>query len=159
MSYHSQIVNVDSTIQVIVFNLGEERYGVEISQVKEIILPTQITRIPNVPSYIEGVLNLRGQIAAIINLRKRLGKEPQKNDENTRIIVIELNDAIVGVMVDSVSEVKYLSSQNIEEIPRFLALKDDSRFLKGVGKLEDGLLTLMDLKELFSEEELKEIKG
>jgi len=159
MSYHSQIVNVDSTIQVIVFNLGEERYGVEISQVKEIILPTQITRIPNVPSYIEGVLNLRGQIAAIINLRKRLGKEPKKNDENTRIIVIELNDAIVGVMVDSVSEVKYLSSQNIEEIPRFLALKDDSRFLKGVGKLEDGLLTLMDLKELFSEEELKEIKG
>jgi purine-binding chemotaxis protein CheW len=158
MSYHSQIVNVDSTIQVIVFNLGEERYGVEISQVKEIILPTQITRIPNVPSYIEGVLNLRGQIAAIINLRKRLGKEPKKNDENTRIIVIELNDAIVGVMVDSVSEVKYLSSQNIEEIPRFLALKDDSRFLKGVGKLEDGLLTLMDLKELFSEDELKEIK-
>ena len=158
MSYHSQIVNVDSTIQVIVFNLGEERYGVEISQVKEIILPTQITRISNVPSYIEGVLNLRGQIAAIINLRKRLGKEPKKNDENTRIIVIELNDAIVGVMVDSVSEVKYLSSQNIDEIPRFLALKDDSRFLKGVGKLEDGLLTLMDLKELFSEDELKEIK-
>ena len=62
MSYHNQIVNVDSTIQVIVFNLGEERYGVEISQVKEIILPTQITRIPNVPSYIEGVLNLRGQM-------------------------------------------------------------------------------------------------
>ena len=159
MSYHSQIVNVDSTIQVIVFNLGEERYGVEISQVKEIILPTQITRIPNVPSYIEGVLYLRGQIAAIINLRKRLGKEAKKNDENTRIIVIELNDAIVGVMVDSVSEVKYLSSQNIEEIPRFLALKDDSKFLKGVGKLEDGLLTLMDLKELFSEDELKEITG
>jgi purine-binding chemotaxis protein CheW len=159
MSYHSQIVNVDSTIQVIVFNLGEERYGVEISQVKEIILPTQITRIPNVPSYIEGVLNLRGQIAAIINLRKRLGKEAKKNDENTRIIVIELNDAIVGVMVDSVSEVKYLSSQNIEEIPRFLALKDDSKFLKGVGKLEDGLLKLMDLKELFSEDELKEITG
>jgi purine-binding chemotaxis protein CheW len=159
MSYHSQIVNVDSTIQVIVFNLGEERYGVEISQVKEIILPTQITRIPNVPCYIEGVLNLRGQIAAIINLRKKLGKDPKKNDENTRIIVIELNDAIVGVMVDSVSEVKYLSSHNIEEIPRFLALKDDSRFLKGVGKLEDGLLTLMDLKELFSEEELREIKG
>ena len=159
MSYHSQIVNVDSTIQVIVFNLGEERYGVEISQVKEIILPTQITRIPNVPSYIEGVLNLRGQIAAIINLRKRLGKEAKKNDENTRIIVIELNDAIVGVMVDSVSEVKYLSPHNIQDIPRFLALNDDSKFLKGVGKLEDGLLTLMDLKELFSEDELKEITG
>ena len=159
MSYHNQIVNVDNTIQVIVFNLGEERYGVEISQVKEIILPTQITRIPNVPDFVEGVLNLRGQIAAIINLRKRLGKEPKKNDENTRIIVIEYDNSTIGMMVDSVSEVKYLSSKNIEEIPRFLALKDESKFLKGVGKLEDGLLTLMDLKELFSEEELNEIKG
>lgn len=159
MSYHSQIVNVDNTIQVIVFSLGEERYGVEISQVKEIILPTQITRIPNVPAFVEGVLNLRGQIATIINLRKRLGKESKKNDENTRIIVIEYNSATIGMMVDSVSEVKYLSSENIEEIPKFLALRDDSKFLKGVGKLEDGLLTLMDLKELFSEEELKEIRG
>lgn len=159
MSYHNQIVDVDNTIQVIVFSLGEERYGVEISQVKEIILPTQITRIPNVPSFVEGVLNLRGQIATIINLRIRLGKEPKKNDENTRIIVIEYNSATIGMMVDSVSEVKYLSSENIEEIPKFLALRDDSKFLKGVGKLEDGLLTLMDLKELFSEEELKEIRG
>ncbi|MFZ2499350.1 MAG: chemotaxis protein CheW [Methanosarcina sp.] len=159
MSYHNQIVNVDNTIQVIVFSLGEERYGVEISQVKEIILPTQITRIPNVPDFVEGVLNLRGQIAAIINLRKRLGKEPKKNDENTRIIVIEYGNSTIGMMVDSVSEVKYLSSKNIEEIPRFLALKDESKFLKGVGKLEDGLLTLMDLKELFSEDEIKEIKG
>ena len=158
MSYHSQIVNVDSTIQVIVFNLGEERYGVEISQVQEIILPTQITRIPNVPDFVEGVLNLRGQIAAIINLRKRLGKEPEKNDENTRIIVIEYNNATIGMIVDSVSEVKYLSSKNIEEIPRFLALKDESKFLKGVGKLDDGLLTLIDLKELFSEEEFDRIE-
>ncbi|MGB9131326.1 MAG: chemotaxis protein CheW [Methanosarcina sp.] len=150
---------MDNTIQVIVFSLGEERYGVEISQVKEIILPTQITRIPNVPDFVEGVLNLRGQIAAIINLRKRLGKEPKKNDENTRIIVIEYGNSTIGMMVDSVSEVKYLSSKNIEEIPRFLALKDESKFLKGVGKLEDGLLTLMDLKELFSEDEIKEIKG
>jgi purine-binding chemotaxis protein CheW len=159
MSYHNQIVNVDNTIQVIIFSLGEERYGVEISQVKEIILPTQITRIPNVPAFVEGVLNLRGQIAVIVNLRKRLGKEPKKNDENTRIIVIEYGNSTIGMMVDSVSEVKYLSSKNIEEIPRFLALKDESKFLKGVGKLEDGLLTLMDLKELFSEDELKEIQG
>ncbi len=159
MSYHNQIVNVDNTIQVIIFSLGEERYGVEISQVKEIILPTQITRIPNVPAFVEGVLNLRGQIAVIVNLRKRLGKEPKKNDENTRIIVIEYGNSTIGMMVDSVSEVKYLSSKNIEEIPRFLALKDESKFLKGVGKLDDGLLTLMDLKELFSEDELKEIQG
>lgn len=158
MSEQNQSVNVDNTIQVIVFNLGEERYGVEISQIKEIILLTQVTQIPNVPDFVEGVLNLRGQIVAIINLRKKLGKEPKKNDENTRIIVIEYGNSTIGMMVDSVSEVKYLSSKNIEEIPRFLALKDDSKFLKGIGKLEDGLLTLMDLKELFSENELEGIK-
>jgi purine-binding chemotaxis protein CheW len=159
MSYHSQTVNLDSTIQVIVFNLDEERFGVEISQVKEIILPTQITSIPSAPSFIEGVLNLRGQIVTIGSLRKRLGKESKKNDESTRVIVIELEDTIVGITVDSVSEVKYLSTKDIEEIPRLLALKDDSRFLKGVGKLENGLLTLMDLKELFSDDELKGIAG
>lgn len=158
MGDHNQSANVDSTIQVIVFNLGEERYGIEISQIKEIILLTQVTKIPNVPDFIEGVLNLRGQIVAIINLRKKLGKEPKKNDENTRIIVIEYGSSTIGVMVDSVSEVKYLSSKNIEEIPRFLALKDESKFLKGIGKLEDGLLTLMDLKELFSESELEGIR-
>lgn len=159
MSSHDHVVNVDNTIQVIVFNLGEERYGVEISQIKEIILPTKITQIPNVPDFVEGILNLRGQIATIINLRKRLGKESKKSDENTRIIVIEYGNSIVGMMVDSVSEVKYLSSKNIEEIPRFLALKDESKFLKGIGKLEDGLLTLMDLKELLSEDEFESVKG
>ena len=159
MSYHSQTINLDSTIQVIVFNLDEERFGVEISQVKEIILPTQITSIPSAPSFIEGVLNLRGQIVTIGSLRKRLGKEAKKNDESTRVIVIELEDTIVGITVDSVSEVKYLSTKDIEEIPRLVALKDDSRFLKGVGKLENGLLTLMDLKELFSYDELKGIAG
>lgn len=159
MSYHSQTANLDSTIQVIVFNLDEERFGVEISQVKEIILPTQITSIPSAPSFIEGVLNLRGQIVTIGSLRKRLGKEAKKNDDSTRVIVIELEDTIVGITVDSVSEVKYLSTKDIEEIPRLLALKDDSRFLKGVGKLENGLLTLMDLKELFSDDELKGIAG
>lgn len=158
MSDNNQSVNVDNTIQVIVFNIGEERYGVEISQIKEIILLTQVTHIPNVPDFVEGVLNLRGQIVAIINLRKKLGKEQKKNDENTRIIVIEHGSSTIGMMVDSVSEVKYLSSKNIEEIPRFLALKDESKFLKGIGKLEDGLLTLMDLKELFSENELEGIK-
>jgi purine-binding chemotaxis protein CheW len=104
-------------------------------------------------------LNLRGQIVTIGSLRKRLGKEAKKNDESTRVIVIELEDTIVGITVDSVSEVKYLSTKDIEEIPRLLALKDDSRFLKGVGKLENGLLTLMDLKELFSDDELKGIAG
>lgn len=158
MSDHNQSVNVDNTIQVIVFNLGEERYGIEISQIKEIILLTQVTHIPNVPDFVEGVLNLRGQIVAIINLRKKLGKEPKKNDENTRIIVIEYGSSTIGMMVDSVSEVKYLSSKNIEAIPKFLALKDESKFLKGIGKLEDGLLTLMDLRELLSENELEGIK-
>lgn len=116
-------------------NLGEDRDGVEISQVKEIIPQTQITGIPKVTGFVEDFLNPGGQITVIINLRKKLGKEPMKNNENTRIIIVEYNNATIRMMVDSVSEVKYLSFPNTEEVLRILFLRDTSRFLKGVGKL------------------------
>ncbi|WP_232221928.1 chemotaxis protein CheW [Methanococcoides burtonii] len=149
------MMDIDQTVQVIVFALGEEIYGVDISQVKEIIRPTKITRIPNSPEFIEGVVNLRGQITTIINLRKRLGKETKETDNETRIIVVEYENAVIGMIVDTVNEVKYLSSKNIDELPSIITSRDDSKFLTGVGKLDDGLLTLMDLDKVFSEEEIE----
>ncbi|MBP2029995.1 purine-binding chemotaxis protein CheW [Methanohalophilus levihalophilus] len=159
MEAHNQILNVDQTVQVIVFTLGEERYGVEISQVKEIIRPTKITRIPNAPDFMEGVVNLRGQITTIINLRKRFGKEPKEVDGNTRIIVVEYENAVIGMVVDTVNEVKYLSSKNIDPLPNIVTSRDDSKCLTGVGKLDDGLLTLMDLDKVFTEEEIEGMSG
>lgn len=155
MDTHSQMLDVEETVQVIVFNMGEERYGVDISQVKEIIKPPKITRIPNSPDFIEGVTNLRGQITTIINLRKRFGKETKETDNETRIIVIEYENVVIGMIVDSVNEVKYLSSKDIDELPDIITSRDESKFLTGVGKLEDGLLTLIDLDKVFSEEEIE----
>ena len=145
-------------VQVIVFNLGNERYGVDISQVREIIKPTQITRIPNAPDFVEGVINLRGQITTIINLRKRFGLEPKPIDNNTRIIVVEYNNAVIGMMVDTVNEVKYLSTADIEALPSIITAREEAKFLKGVGKLPDGLLILIDLNKVLNEDEVERFR-
>jgi len=144
-------------MQVIVFKLGNEKYGVEISQVREIIRPAQITRIPNTPDFIEGVINLRGQITTIINLRKRFGLENKPIDNDTRIIVVEHNNSVIGMMVDSVSEVKYLSEREVESLPPIVTSRNSSGFLKGVGKLPDGLMVLIDLNKVLREEEISSV--
>lgn len=153
-----QLLKGDETVQVIVFKLGDEKYGVDINQVREIIRPTQITRIPNAPDFVEGVINLRGQITTIINLRKRFGMEPKEIDNDTRIIVVEYNNAIIGMMVDTVNEVKYLSSADIEALPSIITSRSEAKFLKGVGKLPDSLLILIDLNKVLSEEEIEKLR-
>jgi len=153
-----QTIKSNDTAQVIVFNLGDERYGVDISQVREIIRPTQITRIPNAPDFVEGVINLRGQITTIINLRKRFGMQPKEIDNDTRIIVVENENAVIGMMVDTVSEVKYLSTGDIEALPNMITARNDAKFLKGVGKLPDGLLILIDLNKVLSEDEIEKLR-
>ncbi|MET1123828.1 MAG: chemotaxis protein CheW [Archaeoglobaceae archaeon] len=159
MQMEEQVLKGNETVQVIVFNLGDERYGVDISQVREIIKPTQITRIPNAPDFVEGVINLRGQITTIINLRKRFGMEPKSIDNNTRIIVVEHKNAVIGMMVDAVNEVKYLSSEDIEPLPSIVTARSEAKFLKGVGKLPDGLLILIDLNKVLSDEEVETLRA
>jgi purine-binding chemotaxis protein CheW len=153
-----QTIKSDETVQVIVFNLGDEKYGVDISQVREIIRPTQITRIPNAPDFVEGVINLRGQITTIINLRKRFGMEPKEIDNDTRIIVVEYDNAVIGMMVDTVNEVKYLSTDDIEALPSIITAREEAKFLKGVGKLPDSLLILIDLNKVLSEDEIERLR-
>lgn len=153
-----QVVKSDATMQIVVFKLGEEKYGVDISQVREIIMPAQITRIPNAPEFVEGVINLRGQITTIINLRKRFGMEPKEIDNNTRIIVVENGDSVIGMMVDTVSEVKYLSREDVETLPPIITSKKEARFLTGVGKLGDELIILIDLNKVLSEDEVETLK-
>ena len=149
-----QIDSQNTTIQVVVFRLGDEKYGVETSQVKEIIRVEDITSIPNAPDYVEGVINLRGQITTIINLRKRFGMEPKPIDNDTRIIVLEHNGCVIGMMVDTVTEVRYLARDSIEELPNIITSRGESKFLKGVGKLPDGLLILVDLGKVLEDGEI-----
>lgn len=152
------VKNESETVQVIVFRLGEERYGVDISQVREIIRPSQITKIPNAPDFVEGIINLRGQITTIINLRKRFGMPPKPIDNDTRIIVVEYNNAVIGMMVDTVNEVKYLAQKDIEALPGIVTSREEAKFLKGVGKLPDGLLILIDLNKVLNEGEVEKLR-
>ncbi|MCD1293936.1 chemotaxis protein CheW [Methanocella sp. CWC-04] len=137
--------------QLVVFRLGQEEFGVDISQVREIIRVSEITSIPNAPSYIDGVINLRGQITTVVNLRKKMGLEDKPVDGNSRIIVVEIDKNIVGMMVDSVTEVKYIAGSQIEMLPGMISGSVSGEYIQGVCKLPNRLLILVDLKKVISE--------
>lgn len=151
--------NENEELQLVVFQLGGEEFGVDIMSVQEIIKMTNITRIPQAPPYVRGVINLRGKIIVVVDLDMRLditGKE--EADENSRIIVVEINDLVVGMMVDSVSEVMRLPKSNIEPAPPVIAAKIGAEYLQGVGKVGDRLLILLDLKKVLTDEEMQHIE-
>ncbi|WP_045214195.1 chemotaxis protein CheW [Desulfonatronovibrio magnus] len=139
-------------LQLVTFSIGGEEFGVEILTVQEIIRMLEITRVPKAPDFVEGVINLRGKVIPIIDLRKRFGLESRVHDKNTRIVVIEINKMIVGFVVDSVSEVLRIPADTVEPPPPVVAGLD-SEYISGVGKLEDRLLILLDLDRLLSREE------
>ena len=119
--------------QLVVFTLANETYGVDISTVNEIIRMQEITEVPMTPDFVEGVINLRGRIVPVIDLRKRFNLEMAEVTQSSRIIVVELNDITVGMIVDSVSEVLRLPKENTEPTPPMVS-GVDSAYLKGVGK-------------------------
>jgi purine-binding chemotaxis protein CheW len=140
-------------IQLVTFSIGEEEFGVDILRVQEIIRMMDITKVPKAPDFVEGVINLRGNVIPIIDLRKRFGMEARERDKHTRTIVIEINNMIVGFIVDAVSEVLRIPSDTVEPPPPVVAGLE-SEYISGVGKLEDRLLILLDLDRLLSSEEV-----
>ncbi|QQS35453.1 MAG: chemotaxis protein CheW [Ignavibacteriales bacterium] len=145
-------------LELVSFNVGNEEFGVDISFVQEIIRMMQITKVPNAPEFVEGVINLRGRVIAVINLRHKLGLSKIDYDKNTRIIVVEVKGNIVGFIVDAVSEVLRIPA-NITEAPPELVSGIDSDFIKSVGKLEDRLLILIDLEKILSLTETAELEA
>ena len=144
--------------QLVVFKIGDEEFGVDIAQVREIVRLLEITYMPKAPAFIEGVVNLRGQIVAIIDLAKRLGIPSRPRGDTTRIIVIEIGENTVGMIVDSVSEVLRLSSENIEEVPGIIETEVPEHYIRGVGKLKDRLLVLLDLNRVLTSEEVARVE-
>ena len=140
---------VNNLVQLVTFKLGEEEFGFDIFKVKEINKMMPITKVPNSPEYVEGVVNLRGNITPIINLRARLGLELVETDAKTSIIVVELNEKAVGLIVDEVNEVLRISS-NVTEPPPDIVSGVNSEFITAVAKLDDRLLTLLNLDRLLS---------
>lgn len=140
-------------LQLVSFNIGSEEFGVEILKVQEINRMVEITRVPQAPHYVEGVINLRGKVIPIIDLRKRFSLEVKEYDKNTRIVVVDINGNIMGMIVDAVSEVLRLSSSTIEPPPEIVT-GVNAEYIKGVAKLEDRLLIFLDLSKVVDASEL-----
>lgn len=143
--------DVKDTMQhLVAFNLADEEYGITITQVQEVIRKPAITRIPGMPDFIEGVINLRGKIIPVIDLRKRFELELQKDTDKTRIVVAQSADQVVGLIVDAVSEVINLDNEQIDPIPPTITAID-AEYLSGVGKMEKRLVILINLENLLSD--------
>ncbi len=144
----------DELLQLVTFSIDEEEFGVDILKVQEIIRTMEITKVPRAQDFVEGVINLRGKVIPIIDLRRRFGLSSKEHDKHTRIIVIEINNMIVGFVVDSVSEVLRIPAGTVEPPPPVVAGME-SEYISGVGKLQDRLLILLDLDKLLSGEDME----
>ena len=140
-------------MQMVSFNLENEEYGVEVLKVREIIRMPAITRVPNTPHSVEGVINLRGKVIPIISLRKRFNLTTSEADSRTRIMVMDMTNNLTGFVVDSVAEVIRISADEIQPAPPVIAGGIDQECLSGVINRTDRLLVLLDLEKMFSQEE------
>ena len=139
--------------QFLTFNLGDELYGVDILRVQEIKGYTTVTKIPNTPSHIKGVLNLRGTIVPIVELRTKFGMPTIDYTAFTVIIVVVVRDKVMGLVVDSVSDVLNIDKKDIQPSPQFGA-KVDVSFLNGIGKSGDKLVALLEMDRLLLDDEV-----
>jgi purine-binding chemotaxis protein CheW len=129
------------SVKVVSFRLGTEEYGVDIAQVQEIIRMVEITHVPRAPHFMEGVINLRGQLIPIIDLRTRFGMSRIPATKSTRIVVTEIGTKRVGMIVDSVSEVLDIPIENVEDAPEMVS-GVGTEYIQGVGKLDDRLIII-----------------
>jgi len=142
----------EELLQLVSFDIGGEEFGVDILKVREINRMIEVTRVPNAPEFVDGVINLRGKVIPIIDLRRRFGMERKEHDKNTRIVVVELNGRVVGFVVDAVSEVLRIP-KSVTEPPPPIVAGVHAEYITAVGKLEDRLLILLDLERILSDGE------
>ena len=121
----------DKVLQWVTFNLGEETYGVNVMQVREVLRYSEIAPVPGAPSYVLGIINLRGNVVTVIDTRSRFGLYPSDVTDNTRIVIIETEQQVIGILVDSVAEVVYLRASEIDKTPN-VGTDESSRFILGV---------------------------
>ncbi len=136
------------------FELGEEEYGVEILTVREIIGVMSITTVPQTPAYMKGVINLRGKVIPVIDLRLKFSMSEAEHTQETCVIVVEVQNALIGIVVDSVSEVLEIKSEEIEAAPSF-GQAIDTKFILGLGKAKGKIIILLGIEKVLSSEELE----
>ncbi len=139
----------DDDLQIVTFRVGNEDFSVPILKVQEIIRMSEITKVPRSPEFVEGVINLRGKVIPVIDLRKRFGLDTVERNNDTRTIVVDCGGKVVGLIVDSVSEVLRLSKNTVEAPPDIVG-GVDSDYVSGVGKLDDRLVILLDIDKVLN---------
>jgi len=148
---------MEKELQVVGFRIGDETFGVRIGSVREIVRVPEITTVPNAQDTIEGVINLRGKIIPVIDLRKRFGQTEIQPDKKNRILVVELESKLVGLIVNSASEVLKIPPSEIES-PGSVFADGESSYVTGVGKLKGRLIILLDITKLLYRPELKTLE-
>lgn len=139
-------------LQLVTFRLGNEEFSLDILRVQEIIRHMELTRVPRTPDFVDGVINLRGRVIPVLDLRKRFGLPSGERTNETRIIVVDVDNKTVGLKVDAVSEVLRLPADTVEPAPAIVT-GVESDYIKGVGKLEGRLLILLDVEKILTRTE------
>jgi len=139
------------------FRIGKESYGIEIRHVTEIVVMQDITEVPDMPDFIAGVINLRGKVISVMNVRKRFGLESREFDDRTCIIVVDINQISVGLIVDTVNEVLSIPQEQIDPPPRTPSgIKNN--YMQGMGKVDGQVKILLDVEKILYEEELEQLQ-
>ena len=146
----------DPVIQLVTFRLQDETYGINVMQVQEVLRVTEIAPVPGAPDYVLGIINLRGNVVTVMDTRGRFGLPPGEIDDATRVVIIESDKQVSGMLVDSVAEVVDLRASEIDAAP-IVGNEESSRYIQGVATREQELLIVVDLNRLLSEEEWNEV--
>jgi len=147
----------DEVLQWVTFKLETEVYGINVMQVQEVLRYSEIAPVPGAPVYVLGIINLRGNVVTVIDTRSRFGLESCEVTDNTRVVVIESEKQVIGILVDSVAEVVYLKASEIDDAPN-VGNEETTQFIQGVSNRDGELLILVDLDKLLSDDEWDELK-
>ena len=148
----------DEVLQWVTFKLEEETYGINVMQVQEVLRYTEIAPVPGAPSYVLGIINLRGNVVTVIDTRARFGLMGAEVTDNSRIVIIEADKPVIGILVDSVAEVVYLRSSEIDSAPN-IGTEESAKFIQGVSNRDGELLILVDLNKLLNDDEWDELSA
>ena len=146
----------DAVLQWVTFKLDHETYGINVMQVQEVLRYTEIAPVPGAPYYVLGIINLRGNVVTVIDTRSRFGLQSAEVDDSTRIVIIEAEKQVIGILVDSVAEVVYLRRSEIDNAPN-VGTEESAKFIQGVSNRDNELLILVDLDKLLSDEDWAEL--
>ena len=144
------------TDQYLVFIIQSQEFGFQAMRVQEISQVLAVTQVPNAPPYIDGIMNLRGRIATVVNFRKKFGFGPKEHDEDTRVIVVELGDSPIGIIVDSVEEVIKIPDESVQKLPESTGSGGAREYMTGIGVMENRLVILLDVEKVLTGTEMLE---